>query len=90
MSYARIDLFGNGAVIIEDLRDLQQINILLHKGFVQRIAFAKDFFDKRFLSLAKPLSLKPIPVEYSCHSFKYTDRGTINEYMWVKYNTNFN
>ena len=32
MSYARIDLFGNGAVLIEDLRDLNQVNILLHKA----------------------------------------------------------
>ena len=43
MGYTRIDLFGNGAVLIEDLRDLNQVNILLHKGFQQKIAFAKDF-----------------------------------------------
>ena len=90
MSYTRIDLFGNGAVLIEDMREMKQVNILLHKAFQERIAFARDFYDKRFLSLAQPLSLKPIPQEYSCHSFKYQDRDMMNKYMWLKYNTNFN
>ena len=90
MSYTRIDLFGNGAVLIEDMREMKQVNILLHKAFQERIAFARDFYDKRFLALAQPLSLKPIPQEYSCHSFKYQDRDIMNKYMWLKYNTNFN
>lgn len=90
MSHFRIDLFGNGAVLIEDLRNLNQVNILLHKGFQQKIAFAKDFYDKSFLVLVKPTSSKPVPSIYTCHSFKYKDRDTIIKYMWLKYNTNFN